>query len=174
MERKHARPTAVLALGALVAAILAAALMGIWSGMSGAGVSTRQAVVKSARNSALKETILVNRRGMTLYQLSVEKHGKFICTSSCLSLWHPLVVKRGVTPAGAKSLGLVKRPDGRLQVTYKGGPLYTFVQDRKPGDVSGNGFKDVGIWRPAALGAASSSASPPVGTGGGYGGGYGR
>jgi predicted lipoprotein with Yx(FWY)xxD motif len=173
MERKHARPIAVLALGALVAAILVAALMGMWSGMSGAAVSARQAVVKSARNSALRETILVDRRGMTLYQLSVEKHGKFICTSSCLSLWHPLVVKRGVTPAGAKSLGLVKRPDGRLQVTYKGGPLYTFVQDQKPGDVSGNGFKDVGVWHPAVVGKAASS-SPPSGTGGGYGGGYGK
>ena len=49
-----------------------------------------------------------------------------------------------MTPTGVKSLSTVKRPDGRRQVAYKGGPLYTFVEDKKPGDMKGNGFKDVG------------------------------
>jgi predicted lipoprotein with Yx(FWY)xxD motif len=161
----------VLALGALVTSVVAAVLLGMLSGGSSAANASRSKVVKTVRNSALKETILVNRRGMTLYHLSVEKRGKFICTSSaCLSLWHPLVVPRGTTPTGARNLGTVKRPDGRLQVTYEGGPLYTFVQDRKPGDVRGNGFKDVGVWRPAVVGKAAASAPP----GGGYGGGYGK
>jgi predicted lipoprotein with Yx(FWY)xxD motif len=158
--------------GMLVATVLAAGLLGALSSGSSAGTAAKQAVVKTAPNSTLKETILVNRRGMTLYHLSVEKRGKFICKNGfCLSLWHPLVVKRGITPTGVRFLGIVKRPDGRLQVTYKGGPLYTFVQDRKPGDVRGNGFKDVGVWHPAAVSAAASS-SPPS-SGGGYGG-YGR
>jgi hypothetical protein len=45
------------------------------------------------------------------------------------------------------------------------------VQDRKPGDVRGNGFKDVGVWRPVVIGKATTSSPPP--SGGGYGGGYG-
>ena len=58
------------------------------------------------------------------------------------------------------------------EVAYRGGPLYTFSQDKKPGDVKGNGFKDVGVWRPATL-LASAPAPPPTTTSGGYGGGYG-
>jgi predicted lipoprotein with Yx(FWY)xxD motif len=162
------------AMGMLVAGVLAAGLLALLSVGAGARTTTRAAVVKTAHNSALKETILVDRRGMTLYHLSVEQRGRFICTTGfCLSLWHPLIVKRGTTPTGARSLSTVKRPDGRLQVAYKGGPLYTFVQDRKPGDVGGNGFKDVGVWRPAVVGGKASKSAPPS-TGGGYGGGYGR
>jgi predicted lipoprotein with Yx(FWY)xxD motif len=120
----------VLAVAALVGALAARSM----------GDSHKQAVVKTRMVAG--KTILVNRRGLTLYHLSVERKGHFICTSSaCLAEWHPLVVARGTTPTGAKSLSTVKRPNGRSQVAYKGGPLYTFDEDKKPGDMKGNGFK---------------------------------
>jgi predicted lipoprotein with Yx(FWY)xxD motif len=130
--------------------------------------SHKQAVVKTRVVGA--KTLLVNRRGFTLYHLTVERKGHFICTNkACLSLWHPLVVAKGTTPTGAKSLSTIKRPDGRLQVAYKGGPLYTFVEDRKPGDMKGNGFKDVGTWRVVTVsGKATPAPPPPPGYGGGY------
>jgi predicted lipoprotein with Yx(FWY)xxD motif len=116
----------------------------------------------TAKNKALGKTILVNRRRMSLYSLSAERRGRFICTNkSCLSFWTPLVVPKGTTPTGVGNLGTVKRPDGRTQVTYRGGPLYTFKGDRKPGDVKGNGFKDVGTWHVATVGAGSGPAPPP-------------
>jgi predicted lipoprotein with Yx(FWY)xxD motif len=130
----------------------------------------KQAAVKTRMVSG--KNLLVNRRGLTLYHLSVERKGHFICTNgACLALWHPLVVAKGTTPTGAKSLSTVKRPDGRSQVAYKGGPLYTFAQDHKPGDMKGNGFKDVGTWRVVTVSgkAASTPASQPS-SGGGYGG----
>jgi len=128
----------------------------------------KQAVVKTRMVGA--KTLLVNRRGLTLYHLSVERKGHFICTNpACLTLWHPLVVKKGVTPTGAKSLSTIKRPDGRLQVAYKGGPLYTFAEDHKPGDMKGNGFKDVGTWRVVTVSGTSAPAPAPAS--GGYGGG---
>ena len=83
--------------------------------------------------------------------------------------WHPLVVAKGKTPTGAKSLGTVKRPDGRLQVAYKGGPLYTFAEDRKPGDMKGNGFKDVGTWRVVTV-SGQAAPVPQPSSGSGYGG----
>jgi predicted lipoprotein with Yx(FWY)xxD motif len=87
--------------------------------------------------------------------LSVERRGRFICTdASCLSFWTPLVVAKGMTPTGIAGLGTIKRPDGRVQVTYRGGPLYTFYLDRKRGDTGGEGFKDVGIWHAAVKRAA--------------------
>jgi predicted lipoprotein with Yx(FWY)xxD motif len=131
----------------------------------------KQAVVKTRMVSGKK--LLVNRRGLTLYHLSVEWKGHFICTSgACLAEWHPLVVKKGVTPTGAKSLSTVKRPDDRLQVAYKGGPLYTFDEDHKPGDTNGNGFKDVGTWHFVTVSGRAAATTPPPSNGGYRGGGY--
>jgi predicted lipoprotein with Yx(FWY)xxD motif len=130
-------------------------------------------VVATAKNPTLKKTILGTRRGLTLYSLSVERRGKFICTDSqCLSFWHPLVIAKGAKPLGAPKLGTVKRPDGRTQVTYRGGPLYTFYLDRKRGDVKGEGFKDVGVWHAASPSTKTTTTTPPPPYGGGYGGGY--
>jgi predicted lipoprotein with Yx(FWY)xxD motif len=156
----------------VILVVAVAALVGALAAMSMSD-SHKQAVVKTRMVSG--RTLLVNRGGLTLYHLSVERKGHFICTNgACLAEWHPLVVKKGVTPTGAKSLSTVKRPDGRLQVAYKGGPLYTFDEDHKPGDTNGNGFRDVGTWHFVTVSgkAASTPASQPA-PGGGYGsGGY--
>ena len=138
---------------------------------TGASAAHRQLVVKTMKNRALGKTILVNRRGLTLYSLSAERRGKFICTDGyCLSLWTPLLVARGTTPTGSSFLGTVRRPDGRTQVSYRGLPLYTFKEDHKPGDARGNGFKDVGIWRPASASSAHIAPTTPMPSpgGGGY------
>ena len=149
----------------VLAVIVGAALIGAFAARSG---DTSSKTVKTMKVGG--KTILVNRRGMTLYHLSVERRGHFICTNStCLSLWKPLVVARGVTPTGAKSLSVVRRPDGRRQVAYKGGPLYTFAEDHKPGDMKGNGFRDVGVWQVVTV-AGKSTSRPSNGGGGGYGG----
>ena len=97
---------------------------------------------------------------MTLYHLSGETNGKFICTSSaCLKVWHP--VSATATPTGSvSSLGTVKRPDGTEQVTYKGTPLYTFTPDTKAGAVGGQGIKDVGTWTAVTTTATAASATP--------------
>jgi predicted lipoprotein with Yx(FWY)xxD motif len=150
--------------GLLLAAALLAGLIAAFyaTRSSGAGSNGTARVVMTAKNKALGKTILVNRRGMTLYLLSVERRGRFICkNSACLSLWTPLVVRKGTKPTGVTHLGTVRRPDGRTQVTYRGGPLYTFKQDRKPGDVKGNGFKDVGTWRVVTVGTSATTPPPP-------------
>lgn len=118
-----------------------------------------KSVVKESKNATLEATVLTNNKGKTLYSLSVEKNGKFICTGGCLSLWKPLVVAKGVKPKGPVKLGTVKRPDGRTQVTYKGRPLYSFNAD-KPGEANGEGLKDVGTWHAAKVSKASSAPAP--------------
>jgi predicted lipoprotein with Yx(FWY)xxD motif len=154
----------------VILVVAVAALIGALAARSMSD-SHKQAVVKTRMVGA--KTILVNRRGLTLYHLSVERKGHFICTNqACLREWHPLVVKKGVTPTGARSLSTVKRPDGRLQVAYKGGPLYTFDEDHKPGDMKGNGFVDVGTWHVVTVAGKSQSAPTSSGGSSGYGGGY--
>jgi predicted lipoprotein with Yx(FWY)xxD motif len=127
------------------AAVLVAA--GLLSPLAAARTSKR--VVKEAHNAALGHTVLTANNGLTLYNLSAETHGKFICKGSCLKDWHPLIVAAGVKPTGPVALGTVKRPDGRRQVTFEGKPLYTFDADSKKGDVKGEGIKDVGVWHAA-------------------------
>jgi predicted lipoprotein with Yx(FWY)xxD motif len=146
-----------VAIGVAVAVGLTAAALVTRS--SGASGNTTRQVVKTARNATLGKRILVTRRGLTLYSLSAERHGRFICTTAyCLSLWKPLVVPAGVKPAGVSGLAVVRRPGGKRQVAFRGAPLYRFVQDTKPGQVKGNGFRDVGVWRPVAASGAKSSA----------------
>ena len=158
---------ATLRAGLLLAAALVAGLVAAFyaTRSSGAGAGGTARVVMTAKNKALGKTILVNRRGHTLYSLSAERHGRFICkNAACLSLWTPLVIRKGVKPTGVSGLGTVRRPDGRTQVTYRGGPLYTFKQDRKPGDIKGNGFRDVGTWRVVLVATAPPPPPPPTTT----------
>jgi predicted lipoprotein with Yx(FWY)xxD motif len=115
-------------------------------------------VVKTASNPTLG-TILIDAQGMTLYHLSGEQNGKFICTSSaCLGVWHPLTLSSGTPSGEVGSLGTVKRPDGTVQVTYEGTPLYTFASD-KPGEANGQGIKDVGTWSAVTTSSSDTPAS---------------
>jgi predicted lipoprotein with Yx(FWY)xxD motif len=128
-----------------IVAILAAA--GLFAALATA--KTTKSVVKEAHSPSLGKTVLTANNGLTLYSLSAEKNGTFICKGSCLKDWFPLVVAGGVKPTGPVALGTIKRPDGRRQVTFKGKPLYTFDGDSKKGEANGEGFKDVGTWHAA-------------------------
>ena len=136
--RRRARNIAALAL----AAVLAISAVAVPTALAGGS----KTVVGEATAPSLHKTVLTNIKGMTLYSLSVEKNGKFICTGSCTSTWLPLVVAAGTKPKGPVALGTIRRPEGKIQVTFKGLPLYTFDGDSRKGDARGEGFKDVGTW----------------------------
>jgi predicted lipoprotein with Yx(FWY)xxD motif len=179
-DHAHRRPSLPLAgLLALGAALLVLAIVLLAGAGAGPAHAAKVASVKigTAQNKTLGKRILVTSKGRTLYTLSAEVHGKFICTpKSCLSVWKPLVLRKGQHATGVAHLGVVVRPDGRRQATYNGRPLYTFQQDTKKGDAKGEGFKDVGTWH-AAVAPKSKKASSPAPqpttpttpSGGGYG-----
>jgi predicted lipoprotein with Yx(FWY)xxD motif len=135
--------------------------------------SAGTAVVKTASVSSLGPSVLVDAQGLTLYRLSGEQNGKWICTSAaCVKVWHPLAAPTGGAPGGSVgSLGTIKRPDGAMQVTFKGMPLYTFVGDTKAGEAKGQGIKDVGTWSALTTSAAARStpatSTPSTSSGGG-------
>ncbi len=108
-----------------------------------------------------RRTVLTNTSGRTLYSLSAERHGKFICTeaSGCTGIWHPLTIASGVMPKGPVKLGIIDRPEGTIQVTYRGLPLYTFTGDKKRGQAQGEGLKDVGTWHAAFIPSPSRTGS---------------
>jgi predicted lipoprotein with Yx(FWY)xxD motif len=80
--------------------------------------------------------ILARRDHRALYYWTVEKRagGKIRCTGSCARLWPPLVVRSAKDvprriPGSKGTFGVVRRPDGRLQVTYDGLAVYTYVHE---------------------------------------------
>ncbi len=91
--------------------------------------------------------ILVDSRGITLYDFVKDKRGTSSCYGACAALWPPLITKgkphagRGVRPS---LLGTTRRKDGKLEVTYNHHPLYYFVSDRKPGQTTGQGLNQFG------------------------------
>jgi predicted lipoprotein with Yx(FWY)xxD motif len=119
-------------------------------------------VAKEVPNATLGKSVLASLKGRTLYSLSVEKHGKFICTGACTATWHPLLVPAGTQPKGPVALGTVRRPEGRTQVTYQGRPLYTFAGDTGSGQANGEGIRDVGTWHAATVAGSSSPAPAPT------------
>lgn len=150
------------AVALLLAALVFAALFMLLGPPRGHAATTLK--ISTAHNATLGKRILVTTSGRTLYSLSAETHGRFICTGTCTNDWPPLILKRGAKPIGVRGLGSVRRPDGRRQVTYRGKPLYRFDMDARKGDVNGEGFRDVGTWHAAVApkSSASHSAPPPT------------
>ena len=91
--------------------------------------------------------ILVDSKGITLYDFVKDKGTTSVCYGACAALWPPLLTKgKPVAAPGVRGslLGTTKRKDGKLEVTYNGHPLYYFVTDRKPGQTTGQGLNQFG------------------------------
>lgn len=90
---------------------------------------------------------LVGAGGFTLYVFTQDEENESYCFGDCTVAWPPLVLAEGATPlAGAGitgTLATAPRPDGSTQVTYNGRPLYFFHGDMAPGDMNGDGQKEV-------------------------------
>lgn len=122
--------------------------------------------VKTASNATLGATVLVDAQGMTLYHLSGEQDGRFLCTSAaCVSAWPPL--SASAIGTAVSGLAAIRRPDGSAQLAYKGEPLYTFSGDRAAGEANGQGIKaDGGTWSAVVAGTGSASAAQTSGAAG--------
>lgn len=94
--------------------------------------------------------ILADGQGRTLYLFDADKTTKSTCYHACAKAWPPLTTKgRPQAGAGVTSalLGTTARTDHTTQVTYNGHPLYYFITDRKPGDITGQGVNSFGaLW----------------------------
>jgi predicted lipoprotein with Yx(FWY)xxD motif len=91
--------------------------------------------------------VLVEGKGMTVYDFHKDKGGVSMCYGPCEEIWPPVVTSgapQSGNGASASMLGMVKRKDGTMQVTYAGHPLYTYLVDKKPGETNGNDVTDFG------------------------------
>ena len=107
----------------------------------------------------LESTVLGNvyatSKGMTVYEFKkdVPHSHKSTCYGECATLWPPVAAPAGFKPM--KPWGIAVRKDGEKELTYQGYPLYTWIKDKKPGDITGQGVK--GVWRVIKPGMAQVS-----------------
>jgi len=90
---------------------------------------------------------LADSKGMALYYFKNDESEKSNCNGECLKNWPPFIAEHFKVPVGfdKNDFGTISREDsGEKQVTYKGYPLYYFVNDKAKGEVNGQGVK--GIW----------------------------
>ena len=97
----------------------------------------------AAEPAKLVDGALVDAKGMTLYTFDKDtaNSGKSACNGPCATLWPPAMAGGSDQPSGA--FGIVTRDDGSRQWSYKGKPIYTYQADQKPGDRTGDNFRNV-------------------------------
>jgi predicted lipoprotein with Yx(FWY)xxD motif len=131
----------------LVAALATATLVAaVVSGLAYAG-GKKQPGATVALGKTKLGSILVDSKGITLYDFAQDKGGTSSCYGACAALWPPLITKgKPVAGRGVRGslLGTTKRKDGKLEVTYNGHPLYYFVTDRKRGQTTGQAVDQFG------------------------------
>lgn len=105
----------------------------ILSGCSSMGMASDPA--------SFKDGMLVGPNGMTLYSFDKDMPGKSNCYNQCAVNWPPLMADMDAKAMG--DFSLVKRDDGKTMWAYKGKPLYYWIKDQKPGDMTGEGVGNV-------------------------------
>jgi predicted lipoprotein with Yx(FWY)xxD motif len=122
--------------------------------------------------------VLVDGQGHTVYMLTADSPNHSSCAGECLEYWPPVASPgSGKVPSisgiSAK-LGVTTTMDGTSMLTANGWPLYTYEDDKAPGDVNGQGVMTFGgTWyalSPAGEPIKSAPSSSDTGGGGGHGG----
>jgi len=121
-------------------------------GGSVAAVGPGSSISASAKGGLKTATIggvavLTNAKGFALYWFAPDKPDKSVCYGSCAAYWPPVKGPVALSAGVAGRVGTIKRPDGSVQATYNGHPLYTYVADTAPGEAKGNNLKlNGGLW----------------------------
>jgi predicted lipoprotein with Yx(FWY)xxD motif len=144
-----AAPMLIAAVG--VVSVLAVVLLGV--AVAGAGGPPPASASAAGPGATLKTakiggvTVLTDAKGLTLYWFAPDTPTTSKCTGSCAAYWPPVTGTPTAGPGVVGKLGTIKRSDGRLQATYDGHPLYTYVGDSGPGQARGNNLNlNGGLW----------------------------
>jgi predicted lipoprotein with Yx(FWY)xxD motif len=91
-------------------------------------------------------TYLVDGNGRSLYWTTLDSVGQSNVTKSILANWPVFYSLNIVVPSSLNTsdFGSITRADGTMQTTYKGRPLYYYINDQTSGNTLGQGIN--GIW----------------------------
>jgi predicted lipoprotein with Yx(FWY)xxD motif len=169
-----------LIVASLAAAVLALTACGSSSSSSSSSAAPSSTPAAGASSSSSGNTLMVrtiggtqvltNSAGLTLYWFAPDTSTTSKCTGSCATYWPPV---KGPATAGSGvtgTLGVITRPDGTMQATYDGHPLYTYIADTAPGQNKGNGKNlSGGLWYEMTVSGATPAAAASSSSHGGYG-----
>ncbi len=102
-----------------------------------AGAAAAYAMDPAMMGDTSMGKVWTDQNGMTLYTFDKDAAGKSNCYDQCAVNWPPLAA--GADAMAEGDWTVVDRTDGTKMWAYKGMPLYTFIADKKPGDVNGEG-----------------------------------
>ncbi len=88
------------------------------------------------------QMVLTDAGGMTLYIFDKDEPGVSNCYDGCAQKWPPLFADETAQAEG--DFSIVERTDGTKMWAYKEMPLYYWVDDKAPGDITGDGVG--GVW----------------------------
>ena len=114
----------------LVAMVVVVAVL---AGLAASAQATPGAAARLRVRSTEYGKALFGPSGKVLYVFGADRRSKSNCYGVCAAAWPPLFTSAAPVAAEgveAKLLGMTKRRDGRLQVTYKGHPLYYYSADK--------------------------------------------
>ncbi len=103
---------------------------------------------------------LTDDYGRTLYYFDKDTPQRSVCEGNCLTNWPAYTGSGNSVPSAVTGteFGTITRPDGSKQATYKGYPLYYFIQDKEHGDIKGQNVNQVWfVIDPAKFNGTSAS-----------------
>jgi predicted lipoprotein with Yx(FWY)xxD motif len=160
-----------------IAALLVVLGLAACSTGSGGATATPEVPAGGGANVGLASSAagdhLAGSNGLALYVLSTDSANTSTCTGDCATNWPPATVSGGQAPVAGSGvtvqLGTMTRPDGTVQITANGMPLYAYGGDHSATDINGQGKG--GVWFLAgpdgkAVGGQAATPSPtmPAGT----------
>ena len=132
----------------------------------GEGWAAAASTTVTEKNNPTFGMILADSAGKTLYTLT--NNGQpVLCTGVCAQVWPPLTVPPGTQPTGPPGvccLGTTPNANGDA-VTYKGDPLYRYVNDSSASDATGDGVMSFGgTWHVVRVASSTTTTTTTVGS----------
>ena len=155
------RPLHAVVVGALGLALVAAGCGGAIPSSDGGPAALK-----------LDGRYLVDSQGHSVYLFEKDEDGESYCSGACAAVWPPLetsTAPRGGAGVQEAELGPIERPDGDMQVTYHGHPLYYYAADAStPDNTKGEDVEQFGAgWY--LVGAHGQPVEPQSDSGSGSG-----
>lgn len=122
-----------------------------FDGAPGAAPTTLEppaGTILTANSTAQLGTVVIDGAGWTLYRFDGDsaEPPTATCVDACAQAWPPVTAEPGapltVEGVAEEAVGTVTRPDGAVQITIGGWPVYRYAAETAAGATEGHGRDD--------------------------------
>lgn len=93
---------------------------------------------------------ITDASGRSVYVFMKDTKNTSTCVDACAAAWPPLGASTAASTdpsVKAAMVSVITRSDNKNQTTYNGMPVYYYEDDKKPGDIAGQGKNEFGgLW----------------------------